>query len=321
MPSRKPLIPSKGANTSNDERGVRELEQFTQASLNQWKAASLDIDELQDVLFFGVEPERRRLRPQLVEALQTVTPTSLKLERWVRVVTYQHSLNPLSCAGSLQAVGGRFNAGAELDSDTLKPWPALYLAENFETAFREKFQMASDVLTDGLTPQELALGQGVSHSSLFVKGQLSQVFDITSEKSLDSVAKVLKRIKLPAKATQLRTKLRMSASSVFMAQTSKQIHHAVLAANWRVLPIQFGLPSPSQLLTELIRTAGYEAILYASTKGPGKCLAVFPDLLVDHSFVELIHPPPTAVKHKRLDAESAAELEGWESVAKQLRNR
>ena len=92
----------------------------------------------------------------------------------MRTVTYQYSLQPLSAAGSLQAVGQRFNAGFELDTGTLSPWPALYLAQNFETAFREKFQLASDVVADGLTPQELALEHDVSHSTVFVRGHMPQ---------------------------------------------------------------------------------------------------------------------------------------------------
>jgi hypothetical protein len=43
----------------------------------------------------------------------------------------------------------------------------------------------------------------------------------------------------------------------------------VLARNWRVLPAQFGMPAQSHVLAELIRVAGFEAIQYHSTKGPG----------------------------------------------------
>ena len=86
------------------------------------------------------------------------------------MVTYQYSLEPLTCAGSLQALGGRFNAGCELDANTMRPWPALYLAQNFETAYREKFQLASDVQVDGLTPQELSLEGAVSHTTVLLMG-------------------------------------------------------------------------------------------------------------------------------------------------------
>ncbi len=106
-----------------------------------------------------------------------------------------------------------------------------------------------------------------------------------------------------------------------MVQTGKQLHEMVLKQNWRILPIQYGLPAQSQILAELIRAAGFEAILYQSTKGPGKCLAVFPDLLDGQSFVELVDKSPPAVKHVRLDIDTATELAGWDILPPQLRAR
>ena len=321
MPKRKPSIPVRSSSSLRNPRGILELERFSEASLEQWNTVSGYLDELQDVLYFGLEPERRRLRPDLIAALQGIPPTTVALPRWVRVVPYQYSLEPLSCAGSLQSIGGRFNAGAELDANTLSPWPALYLAEDFETAFREKFQLPRDDLVDGLSPQELALEHGVSHTTVFVQGRLARVFDMTFYQSLAPVAQVFRRIKMPARVRQIQAKLKIPNREVFMVQSGKQIHEMVLTYNWRVLPIQFGLPAQSHILAELIRAAGFEAILYQSTKGPGKCLAVFPDLLDGGSFVELMDTPPLAVKHQRLDGDSASELEGWQSLPPQLRLR
>lgn len=321
MPKGKPTIPARRPTASQAPRGILELDRFNEATLSQWSSASHDLDELEDILYFGLEPERRRLRPDLLAALQTIPLKTVELPRWARIVTYQYSFEPLSCAGSLKSIGGRFNAGAELDANTLNPWPALYLAEDYETAFREKFQLASGELTDGLTPQELALEHGVSHTMLFVKGHLSRVFDMTKIESLVPVAKVLGRIKMPARAKQIRTKLKIPNNGALMVQTGKQMHDAALKHNWRLLPIQYGLPAPSHILAELIRAAGFEAILYQSTKGPGKCLAVFPDLLDGQSFIELIDKPPTAVKHPKLDTETSTELAGWDTLPPQLRAR
>ena len=54
-----------------------------------------------------------------------------------------------------------FSPGNDLDPDTLSPFPALYLAQDAETAFREKFQLPSTGRVDGLRPEELALGGDV----------------------------------------------------------------------------------------------------------------------------------------------------------------
>lgn len=321
MPKGKPPIPTRRPAAPQKPRSILELDRFSETTLQQWNAASRDLDELEDVLYFGLEPERRRLHHELIAALQEIPLTQVNLQRWARVVTYQYSLEPLSSAGSLQNIGGRFNAGSELDANTLNPWPALYLAQDYETAFREKFQISSDRLTDGLTPQELALEHGVSHTTVFVKGQLSRVFDMSNYQSLVPIAKVLGRIKLPTRAKQIQSKLKILNHQIFMVKTGQQIHDMVTKQNWRVLPIQYGLPSQSHVLAELIRAAGFEAIQYQSSKGSGKCLAVFPDLLEGRSFVELIDTPPASVKHQRLDNDSATELAGWNSLPPQRRAR
>ncbi len=92
-------------------------------------------------MYFGVQPEQRRLRSELLAALSLTQPLPFPFSRWTRVVSYQYSIEPLSAAGSLHAYGGRFNPGVDLDPGTLNPWPALYIGEDTETALREKFQM------------------------------------------------------------------------------------------------------------------------------------------------------------------------------------
>ena len=147
--SRNPAPPTRSA-PSKTPNGLLELDRFSEKSLQQWQTASRDLDEFQDSLHFGPEPERRRYRAELIASLNSVGGVELSLRNWSRLVTYQFSMNPLSAAGSLHDIGGRFNAGIDLDSQTLDPWPALYLAEDYETAFREKFQIASDATESGL---------------------------------------------------------------------------------------------------------------------------------------------------------------------------
>ena len=299
--------------------GILELDRFTTQDLQKWEQASANLDQLWDSLYFGVEPERRKLRLQLIEAIKGVGHTALQLDHWVRIVTYQYSLEPLTCAGSLQALGGRFNAGYELDANTMRPWPALYIAQNRETAFREKFQLASGEDVDGLTPQDLSLEGTVSHTTVFVNGQLNRVFDMTAFTSLISVAKVLSKIKLPSDVAALARKLKFDRNTFLMVKTGQQLFNAAVKQNWRVLPTQFGLPAPSQILAQLIRNAGYEAILYPSSKGSGKCLAVFPTNLGDSSFVQLADLAPAEKTTTRLDQGTATALEGWDAVPRQFR--
>jgi RES domain len=296
-----------------------ELERFSSTDLDRWQQVSGDLNEFIESFYFGLEPARRRYRLKLLKALQSAGGITVVLKKWARIVTYQYSLQPLSCAGSLQSLGGRFNAGSELDDNTLFPWPALYVADGFETAFREKFQLASTELTQGLTPAELALEHTVSHSTVFMQGLVDNVFDMTTFATLNSVGKIFREIEPPKEVALLAKKLKIKEGTLIMIQTGAQLHHAVTKHNWRTWPMQFGMPAPSQLLAELIRAAGYEGILYPSSKGPGKCLAVFPDKLSDHSHIELVGPAPSEQTHVRLDANSAHQLEGWDSIPRNRR--
>jgi len=290
-------------------KGVLELDRFNEAALETWTELSADLDELQDILYFNLEPERRRLRPDLLKALQITQPTHLEIENWVRIVDYQWTMYPLSAAGSLTGIGGRFNVGTDLDSRTFDPWPALYLAADHATAFREKYQIAAGQLVEGLTPEELSLGHGQSHSTVVLHGKLSRVFQLTPE-TLAAVARVLGRIKMPERAERIKKKLNIKPEDLRMLTTGKQLHDVVALHNWRVLPIQFGLPSPSQILSELIRAADFEAIAYQSSKGGGVCLAVFLDRLAPGSFVEVMDKAPAGAI-TRLNEATAEELAGW----------
>jgi hypothetical protein len=210
---------------------ILELDRFTTQDLQKWEQASANLNELWDLLYFGVEPQRRKLHHQLVEAIKGVGHTAFQVDHWVRIVTYQYSLEPLSGAGSLQALGGRFNAGYELDDNTIRPWPALYIAQNFETAYREKFQLGSEEGVEGLTPQELGLEGAVSHATVFVNGQLNRVFDMTAFMSLISVARVLSKIKLPFEVAALARKLKLDRNTFFMIKTGQQLFNAAVKQN------------------------------------------------------------------------------------------
>lgn len=300
--------------------GILELDRFTEANLNRWREISNDLDELQNVLYFNLVPERRRHRDDLLQAIAATTPLSLDLTSWARIITYRYSDAPLSCAGSLQEYGGRFNAGVDLDQDVgMAPWPALYVGSDYETAFREKFQLASDANVNGLAPEELALQPGQSHSTFFVEGHLNRVFDMRTPAALESIARVLARIRMPTRARDLKKKLSIPPGGITMIMNGRSLYKAMVEHNWRQMPVQFGLPAPTHILAELLRAAEFEAVLYRSTKGPGDCLAIYPDKLSSDSFVSLVDIPPAGVAHSRLDEDSATQLCGWEAVPRQFR--
>lgn len=312
-------IPPSRQRQGPQPRTLLELDRFSQSTLTAWKTLSADLDQLEQTLYFALEPERRRLMPEMLAALTPSEGEPFVFENWVRLVSYTYSRQPLSSAGSLLGVGGRFNAGVSLDEGTLAPWPCLYLAEDFETAFREKFQLGSTEKQDGLRPDELALTPNASHVTVMLRGRLTQVFDLTAPSALTKLAKVLAKIKMPERARSLQKKLKIPVNQLFMMRTAQQLHDATVKHNWRALPIQFGLPAHSHVLADLIRHAGYEGVLYPSSKGTGRCLAVFPEALREGAFIVLQDTPPHADTLTTLDSDSSIALAGWEILPVQQR--
>lgn len=297
------------------------LDRFSEADLDAWLSLSANLDELARILYFAVEPERIRRRGELIDALNEKPSAPADFDGWVRVVDTRWTLGPLSSIGSLRTYGGRFNIGRDVTSSNRSPFPALYVGENFETAYRERFQIERGESAGGLTPEELALG--ASTSNYRVRGHVERVFDASNLGSLSPIARVLARFKMPAEAIAIAKLLKMRKASDMMVRDATSLRTALQVSNWRVWPVQYELPAPSQIFGDLVRAAGYEAIRYRSTKSrSGYCLAVLSgNLGSDSTFVELVDPAAPEVQYTRLDLSTSEQLAGWECLSPLLRAR
>lgn len=301
------------ASITESRPSLLELDRFSKTDIERWKRLSDDLDELNGLLYFGLEPQRQRHHAAMIAALQCVEPTRMTLSRWTRLVPFRYSNDPLSAAGSLTGYGGRFNIGRDVDKTMRAPWPSLYLGENLETAYREKFQLDRGDRVGGLSPEDLALAP--SFSAVCLNGQLERVFDVDQPDAFEGLCAVLRKMKLPAEVRRIQRRLGLPSRTVFMVYTVSHLRSEALLKNWRAMPVQFGLPALSQILASLILDAGFEAIRYPSTKGCGSCLAVFPHKLTsDQSNVALSDVPPVEVRHARLDIDTANDLCGWEML-------
>ncbi len=286
-----------------------ELERFTHADLQRWQVASERLDRLHRELYFGFESQRRGIRAQLLESLSVSPASELDISGWVRIVDYRYCLEPLSPAGSLRGIGGRFNVGDDLRSAGFDSWPALYLAENAETAYREKFQCPAGSLHKGLSPEELALQIEGGFSVAIVKGRIQSVLDTSDLRSLQPFCDLIRRFALPANVRELAAQLRIGRP--YSVRTPYQLQRALHSPTWRTVPTQFDIPSNSQVFGGLTKDAGYEAILFRSSKHSGRCLALFPDrLMASDSYVELSGAYPAQVDVPRLDRASWPAFKG-----------
>lgn len=283
------------------------LEQFTHASLRQWLEAGKNLESLSHSLFFELERHRAEHSRDLIRAVQAGLSGKFEFRSWARIVDYQFSHQPLSMAGSVARDGGRFNIGGSLNPAAYTKFPALYLAEDFETAYRERFGIERNSKSGGLTDEELTLRRPGSFAHIALRGSVESLFDISDLSVLKPIAAILATFTLPKAVIPKARALRMRPPG--LVRTATGLQQQLLQPNWRVQPVQYDLPANSQIFGRLCAAAGAHGILYPSVKNSSmRCLALFPqNWKGGDSFVEIEGPTPPEASTARLDGESSLE--------------
>lgn len=301
-----PIPHHSGSPTREPELYV--LDRFSAKDIEVWQSRSADLDELLQRFYLDSEADRIRRHNELCDALLSKPAEPLELDGWVRMLTYRWSCEPLSAAGSLCDIGGRFNIGRDVDYSRAGPFPALYLGQDETTAASEYFQHPATPAPDGLSREELALVRPGSYSTVRVRGRIGKVFDARDAKALAPICAVLRKIKEPPLTSRLAKRLKMPP--IKMVKNPQDLLR-IFARNWREWPQVYGVPGTTQLFGELLRASGYEALLYQSTKNPaGTCLAVYPCNLTGDSYIELVDAAPDGTC-SRLDRDNAETMAGW----------
>jgi len=298
------------AKLKNKSRGASEgyvLDQFGQANLQQWNKLSSSLDEYHTRLFYHLEGLRESHNDSLIEALRNSSPL-LKYEGiCCRLVSFRYSDDFLSPRGSLIS-GGRFNIGGDLDSRKFPGFPALYLAEDQNTAYAEFFGALKTVSPGQISGHEFALQGDFSFSYVRLAFELENVFDLTKAKNLNAFSKLIAKFNITAELKGLGHTLGLAPSSMLIRDPGL-LKKDLTSSGWRHYPVQYEIPANSQVFGRLLRDAGFEGVIYPSSKGRGKCLAIFAENLEgSDSFVELVDDAPASVKYRRLDATSWKEL-------------
>ena len=279
------------------------LDEFSHQDLSVWKRKSALLNQYRVKQFYELESLREIHREELTDALRSHDSVSIEVTGWTRIVDYRYSLEPLSAKGSLEN-GGRFNIGGDLESDIFAPFPALYLASNYDTAYAECF--GPPVPGSALKPHELALRKSSSFTSVALTGVIHGLFDLRSASMLTPFSRVIGNFSMNKELQQLARKLDMKGP--LLIHTGRDLYKSLLG-NWRDMPMQYGLPSNSQVFARFLKQAGFEGVVYPSTKGEGDCIALFLDQLdASDTYVELADRPPPEVAFTHLDADTATAL-------------
>ena len=282
------------------------LDIFSQADIRQWKKASDLIEQYHVQLFYHLESLREIHSEALQDALACSVTRHVVQSSWFRLVDFKHSAEFLSPKGSL-IKGGRFNIGKDLNPGKFPVFPALYMAEDYPTAYSEYFGAPKDTAAGGFNGHELALRDPGSFSAVKLSFELENLFDLTKLSNLNAFAKIISSFTAPKELQDI-AKL-IEASKPMLVSTSKELRDSFLCSNWHNYPAQFEIPSNSQVFGRLLNSFSFDGIIYPSTKGKGKCIAVFThNLIGSDSHIELVDEAPPNVIHTRLDAENCSEL-------------
>lgn len=284
-----------------------ELEKFTDADLRIWKRQAEGLERLHVQLFFHLEGQRALCHRDLCDALRQSAPIGLVVDCWTRIIDYKYSLQPLSAAGSLVR-GGRFNIGTDLDPGKYPAFPALYLAADYETAYAERFGRRPSE-SGPLVGHEFALRPPGSFTAVNVNGRLHNLFDLRNARNLRHFTAIISKFDLPKELRDLAASA--GIKDPLLVRSVGQLKQSLLAHNWRLYPSQYEIPANSQTFGRLVVDAGFDGIIYASTKGPKACVALFPtNFAGSESHVEIADEPPKGATHTRLDQSTCGEIAG-----------
>jgi hypothetical protein len=216
---------------------LTQLEQFSQQSVKKWRGAAGALNELHRELFFGLEFARQSHSTQLIEAIRANLTTGASFQGWAWIIDYRYCLTPLSVAGSLKGDGGRFNIGSGLSPATFPAFPALYIASDYPTGFRERFGMDPSTSHGGLLSSMLALRSPVSFTHVGLRGQAELVLDVSELRCLHAFAAVLRHFTLPDSVRRLARRLDMRAPPT-LVRSAAGLQRQLLHRNWRTYPVQ-----------------------------------------------------------------------------------
>ena len=279
------------------------LDKFTLEDIKRWATLRDKILRYHWEYYSSLAYQRSKVTDEIREALVEAAEGPFTIPGWQRIVKYQYTLTPLSAAGSLVDIGGRFNIG-DIDAARFTPFPALYLASDRETAMQEALgQGAHEEELSGL---EFALTKTTSITAVAVNGSLDSVINLNHPERLDRFMRIIKDFVVAGKLTTMAKESGWVPPGLI--QTVPQLLDSMLFRDWRQWANLYDVPVSSQIFGQLVMNAGIEGIVYPSKFNGRENLAVFPQAFTGDSHLELVGPVPAEVKVKRLDASTAKNL-------------
>lgn len=215
--------------------------------------------------------QREAVIDELKESLANSCLLNYEFKNFQRAIRHKFSRHPLCTIGSSLYVGGRFNIGESINTN-VTPFQALYIAENKDTALQEHLSQ-TPVNNSELTSREIALNNSQSESIICIDGKLDRVIDLTNKDSMNSFVKIISKFKQSNHLIDLAKHAKINPPKIIRNTT--MLLEALLDKNWRIDPVQFNIPSASQIFGQIAMNAGISGIIYTSKFTGKKCIVVY----------------------------------------------
>jgi len=231
------------------------------------------LKELDDELFSFWEDywtflarEREKRADDIINALFAARSEDLELKSFSRIVGAKYGHDPLCTVGSVVVPpGGRFNIGQM--STTMTSFHALYLAEDYQTAFAEKYLYRQDERLPNsgeYNVTHLQFDEPESNVHCKVNIQLESYLDLRIEGTLQEFVEAISDIE-PTQDLQARAlKLRMGKLHTY--KNEKALIKNIFEDNYKQWGIWIDQPSNSQWLAHYAKLAGIQGVLYPSCR-------------------------------------------------------
>lgn len=274
------------------------LDSFTEADIEYWHTRSVDARRYGNAVYFDLEKQRVAHHDELVSAVRNAGGIEVPICDWVRITDYQWCLAPLSPIGSLKRIGGRFNIGEDLDLRA-KPFPALYIAHDTDTAMFEYF--GGPPSSTALSSHEMMLRRSTSFTTFIIDGQLENVFDLRDYSKLTEFASIIRKFTLTKETRDIARKCSLPPRALMRSPRLMQEKILEASKDWRVEPLMADIPATCQIFARYIEAAGYEGLLYPSQQGGTLCLAIYPRNFTGSNSYLAVRDPPAGTTCIRLD--------------------
>ena len=266
------------------ENEIRRITKFTDDQRQFWK-------DFQKYLL----DERDKKIDEIIGAIDSTKSENLSCD-FGRIVSSKFAADPLSGVGSvLLPPGGRFNIAKS--SSFSSYFIGLYLAEDYETAFTEKYHRTTEDQSEN-DLKNFALQPNESFSFNRVRVKLENYIDLTNDNTLIAFTDAIKDITIPDYYKNLGKKLKIELT---MATDSEVVKSFFFNEHYPVWAAWLDQPAPSQLFGHYCKLAGVQGILYPSVRNKTKNnLVVFPDNLIESdSSLKLIDDLPFVKEDRR----------------------